>query len=715
MPPASVASVAAASRRGGGGGGSGSSGHLCGVSRQHLCGSRVTCVSRSCSSGSSLGTSLSSRRVLAPSLPRARLWCVGRGIIRGGAPHASSSSSSSSEAPSEERPEKSASDDDYADITENVNGREEEQKRTPSWSAVLLDQAAKTIDLEELSESAANAAMERWADAAAKAVASAELSSFDNVRTFDEDDRAERVFLVGVETKNLNNDAPPSTSSSSAPSTSSSSSFLSPSVDKMPPRQRSGGLAAPALPPVPAATNKNDNEQAPKPKPKPKSPPQPRTPRFNIAASLDELGRLADTAGLEVVGSTSQRLDPPNPKTYVGSGKVQEIKAAVARYGVDTVIFDDALTPAQLRALEAELAGEYQVDGVDFLGRRGKGVRSVRVCDRTALILDIFSQRAATREASLQVELASIEYQLPRLTRMWTHLERQSGSGQVKGMGEKQIEVDRRVLKDKRARIQKELKKTRQERFYRKHQRGGRRETREPVVALVGYTNAGKSTLLNALTRTQRPVFAEDKLFATLDPTSRRLRLPGGGHVVLTDTVGFVQKLPTEVVEAFRATLEEVVEADLIVRVVDISDTAAAAQLDAVDAVLESLFTNKSRAPRWQRKWLDSQGLSEEYEENAPGRRARPPTLSVWNKVDAAASPDELKMAASRVSTLAAAKARMSGGAICVSATERTGFDDLLQRIEDILAANDIDAPVPEYITERQHYERYMEDMEEDV
>lgn len=487
----------------------------------------------------------------------------------------------------------------------------------------------------------------------------------------------ERVFLVGVETPTKNQTNKPR--------------GRPPAI-----KRRAGGLATPALPQQPSP-QQQDAEPAPEPKTTKKS-------LFDIAASLEELARLADTAGLEVVGTTSQRLDPPNPKTYIGKGKVEEVRDEVQRLGVDTVIFDDTLTPAQLRALESELGGEYEVDGVDFLGRRSSSVRTVRVCDRTALILDIFNQRAGTKEAALQVQIASIDYQLPRLTRMWTHLERQSGSGQLKGMGEKQIEVDRRVLKEKRASIQRQLKKTRQERFYRKHQRGGRKESRAPVVALVGYTNAGKSTLLNALTKTQRPVFAEDKLFATLDPTSRKLRLPtSGGEVVLTDTVGFVQKLPTELVEAFRATLEEVITADVILRVVDISDPAAAAQLDAVDTVLNDLFAGyeSSTPPRWQRKWLAGQGLGLDGEPlqdgdagddaalgEQPARRPRPrpPTISIWNKLDAAAEPDALVAMAARVG---------GGGAVCVSATEGVGLEDLLAKLEQALEANGIDPNVP--------------------
>ncbi|KAL4435425.1 hypothetical protein ABPG77_006187 [Micractinium sp. CCAP 211/92] len=338
---------------------------------------------------------------------------------------------------------------------------------------------------------------------------------------------------------------------------------------------------------------------------------------YSVHESLEELGRLADTAGLEVVGHTYQLLDEVNPRTYIGSGKVQEIMAAVSNTGATTVIFDDELSPGQLRNLERSL-GE-----------------SVRLCDRTALILDIFSQRAATREGKLQVELAQSEYQLPRLTRMWTHLERQSGSGQVKGMGEKQIEVDRRLLKGRMARLRKDIEEVR---THRRTYRERRAAAPIPVVALVGYTNAGKSTLLNTLTNAG--VLAEDKLFATLDPTTRRVELPGGKAVLFTDTVGFIQKLPTQLVAAFRATLEEIKDASLLLHVVDVSHPSASAQIDAVNQVLEELGVQNV------------------------------PTLNVWNKVDACADPSVVQAVASR-----------REGTVCISGLTGEGLPELMERV----------------------------------
>src|SRR2546425_11360449 len=283
-----------------------------------------------------------------------------------------------------------------------------------------------------------------------------------------------------------------------------------------------------------------------------------------VEESLDELAQLATSAGVICVDRVIQRLTRAHPGTLVGSGKVQEVADLVRFHNCDAVIFDLELTPGQHRNLEKAL--------------------EVQVLDRTALILIIFGQRARTREGRLQVELAQIEYDLPRLARQWSHLSRQKGSVQQRGEGEKQIEVDRRLLRRQKAQLEEELEHVR---THRQLHRTRRKDIGAPVVALVGYTNAGKSTLLNRLASAN--TFAEDKLFATLDPMTRRVRLGGGQEFLLTDTVGFVQRLPTTLVAAFRATLEEVVEADLLVHVVNIAYPAVNRQIEAVEQVLEEI------------------------------------------------------------------------------------------------------------------------------
>ena len=295
-----------------------------------------------------------------------------------------------------------------------------------------------------------------------------------------------------------------------------------------------------------------------------------------VAESLVELDRLASTAGLEVVGHTTQNLERPNPATFVGSGKAEEIAAEVRDREADVVIFDDELAPRHQRELERIF---------------GKGVK---VMDRTGLILDIFAQHARTREGALQVELAQYEYRLPRLTQQWTQeaLTRQAGgraggsTGGVglRGPGETQLEMDRFAIRRRIAQIKRELDNVRS---VRSRQRQQRRREGLPTVALVGYTNAGKSTLLNALTGST--IYVADQLFATLDPTTRRVLLPGGAVVLFTDTVGFIQKLPTDLVAAFRATLEEVLEADLLIHVIDVSHRQATDQARAVFETLKSI------------------------------------------------------------------------------------------------------------------------------
>ncbi len=284
-----------------------------------------------------------------------------------------------------------------------------------------------------------------------------------------------------------------------------------------------------------------------------------------VRDALDELAELANSAGGKVIGDASQKLEAPHRATYIGSGKAKELASLCEAGEVDTVIFDEELSAAQARNLEK--------------------IFSCRVMDRTALILEIFAGRARTREGKLQVELAQLEYLLPRLTRYWTHLSRQRGGvGAIGGEGETQLEADRRKTQERIEKLREELVQVRQ---HRSTQRNGRQRHLWPLASLVGYTNAGKSTLLNALTGAG--VLAEDKLFATLDPTTRRLRLPTNQNVLISDTVGFIRKLPHGLVEAFKATLEEVVEADLLIHVVDASHPRAEQQIEAVQAVLTEI------------------------------------------------------------------------------------------------------------------------------
>jgi GTPase len=285
----------------------------------------------------------------------------------------------------------------------------------------------------------------------------------------------------------------------------------------------------------------------------------------DIRDSLDELGELATTAGGEVIGEGTQKLESPHAATYIGKGKADEFARYCAEQNVDTVIFDDELSPAQTRNLEK--------------------VFNAKILDRTALILDIFSQRARTREGKLQIELAQLQHLLPRLTRFWGHLSRQKGGiGMRGGEGESQLESDRRKVSERIDRIERDLDAVRRQRST---QRSGRKRSQWPLASIVGYTNAGKSTLLNKLTGAT--VLAKDILFATLDPTTRRLKLPTNQNVLLTDTVGFIKKLPHGLVEAFKATLEEVVEADLLLHVVDVSHPQADEQIAAVNTVLEEI------------------------------------------------------------------------------------------------------------------------------
>lgn len=293
---------------------------------------------------------------------------------------------------------------------------------------------------------------------------------------------------------------------------------------------------------------------------------------WTLADSLEELAQLADTAGAEVAGTVAQQLEAPS-HTYVGKGKLQEISDARSTIGFGTLICDDELTPTQQQNLERAL-GE-----------------SVKVIDRTALILDVFARHARSHEGRLQVELAQSEYLLPRLAGQWSHLERLGGGIGTRGPGETQIETDRRLVGQRIQRLKHDLEKVRR---HRAQYRARRHRNRSPVVALVGYTNAGKSSLLNALSGAG--VLARGQLFSTLDPVTRKVRLPDGSDALLTDTVGFIQKLPTALVAAFRATLEEVQEASVLLHVVDISHPNAAEQVEVVEDILRDL--NLADTPR---------------------------------------------------------------------------------------------------------------------
>jgi GTP-binding protein HflX len=290
----------------------------------------------------------------------------------------------------------------------------------------------------------------------------------------------------------------------------------------------------------------------------------PAAERWPVERRLAELGALAAAAGADVVGSASQKRAHPDPTWYLGKGRAADLADEKAMTGFSVLVVDDELSPAQQRTLEKLIDG--------------------KVVDRSALILDIFARHARTREGRLQVELAQLEYHLPRLTRMWTHLSRTAGGIGSRGPGESQLETDRRRIREKIHRLRGEIDQVKRHR-----QTAGRRRDRSevPVVALVGYTNAGKSTLLNALT--DADAFVADMPFATLDPTSRRITLESHRAVVLTDTVGFINKLPHDLVDAFRATLEEVLRADLLLEVVDASDPDFIAQQETVRTVLDEL------------------------------------------------------------------------------------------------------------------------------
>jgi GTP-binding protein HflX len=344
---------------------------------------------------------------------------------------------------------------------------------------------------------------------------------------------------------------------------------------------------------------------------------------WTVSESLDELEELARTAGADVVGRISQRLEHPDPRSYLGRGKLTEARDLANAEHADLVIVDDELSPNTQKTME------------EIVGRR--------IVDRTLLILDIFAQRARTHEGRVQVELARLEYLLPRLTRAWTHLERQVGGIGVRGgPGETQIEIDRRLIRTRISALKRDIEGIR---VHRAGQRSQRERAGLPVVALIGYTNAGKSTLFNRIT--DAGSLAENKLFATLDPLTRRVTLPGGQEVLLSDTVGFIAKLPTGLVAAFRATLEELEAADLLLHVVDVSSERATERAAIVQSVLDEL------------------GVGDR------------PMLNVLNKADRLAdSAEELER------TLPDARAADS---VVASARMGWNIDELMERIETML------------------------------
>lgn len=350
--------------------------------------------------------------------------------------------------------------------------------------------------------------------------------------------------------------------------------------------------------------------------------------------SLRELALLADTAGLEVVGQATQKLDRAEASTFIRAGKVEEVRTAITALNAQVVIFDDELSPRHHRELEKRF-GE-----------------NIRLLDRSALILDIFAQHAQTHEGSLQVELAQYEYRLPRLTRQWSHLARQAGGGGarggsggvgLRGPGETQLEVDRREISIKITKLKADIEKVR---THRATHRRRRRESGIPLVALVGYTNAGKSTLLQALT--QSDTYIADQLFATLDPLTRKTALPSGRDVLFSDTVGFIQKLPTALIAAFRATLEEIIEADVLLHVVDVSHPNVLEHIETVEDTLAAIdMPSVKRILVWNKAdlWSDRE----------------PPSSRVVDHYDAQ---------------------------VIVSARKQRGIDTLFDTIEGVLASS---------------------------
>jgi GTP-binding protein HflX len=352
---------------------------------------------------------------------------------------------------------------------------------------------------------------------------------------------------------------------------------------------------------------------------------------MTLEDSMLELALLCETAGLEVVGELTQKLSHPNPETLIGSGKVEELKALAEDSLSQVIVFDNELSPRHQRELEKHVGD------------------NVRILDRTAIILDIFAQHAHTSEGQLQVRLAQYEYYLPRLTGQWTHLERQAGGGGgrsgsvggvgLRGPGETQLEVDRRAIRHDMGHLKDEIEKVRAHRL---RARAHRKRSRIPTVVLVGYTNAGKSTLLNRLANAN--IYTANQLFATLDPTTRRVALTGSYQALVTDTVGFIQKLPTTLVAAFRATLEEIAEADLLLHVVDISHPNAINQAEAVHNTLNDIDAGQI------------------------------PVITVLNKIDQLLDPAAAHKSVAQFPQ-----------AVTISALNGDGIDKLLEKLQNVL------------------------------
>jgi GTPase len=355
--------------------------------------------------------------------------------------------------------------------------------------------------------------------------------------------------------------------------------------------------------------------------------------KWSTESSINELNALASSAGAIIVGKLTQKLPAPSKTHYMGKGKLEELLRLKDTLKYDTVIVDDELSAQQQQNIEELL--------------------DTKVIDRITLILDIFAKRARTHEGKLQVELAQCEYNLPRLTGKWTHLERLGAGIGTRGPGESQLETDKRIIKQKISRLKKQIEDVRKQRelYRQKRNRSG-----IPIISLVGYTNSGKSTLLNSLSRSS--VLAKNELFSTLDPTTRRLVLPNKSTVLLTDTVGFIRKLPPTLVAAFRATLEELSEADILIHVVDMTSASAADQCSTVESILKDLQ-------------IDSK-----------------PRITALNKIDLILNRDQEQTEQNTIEYIVSQGGLPEENAVLISAVKKWGFDKLLDLISSLLDIN---------------------------